>query len=444
MSKTFQFGRRAFLAGTAGILASGNLCGRAGGNEPAGDRFITGGQKRPSPSVKLPTDRLPAPEGPKKRIVALTTAWWKYSHADDIITKFIEGYGIVGRTHLPHCKLAGLYVEQFPESDISRGMAARYKIPMFKTPQEALTLGGTELAADGVLLIGEHGDYPLNEKGQKLYPRRRLFEEIVKVFRDSGRSVPVFNDKHLSFSWDNAKWMYDQSRELGFPLMAGSSVPVTWRLPPLAFEPGIPLETALVAGTGSIESYGFHCLELLQTFVEKRQGGETGVKAVQLLEGAQAQEAARQGRWPAHLLPAAMQPVPAELKRAYDADRLQQVIVFRLEYRDGFEAAVCLAAGMVREYCFAASVRGRSEPVATATYLPKPQRDHFSFLCNHIEVMFRSGAASYPVERTLLVSGVLDALHDSRVSGGKRIETPHLSQLKYTPAKEWPTGSPPA
>jgi hypothetical protein len=68
--------------------------------------------------------------------------------------------------------------------------------------------------------------------------------------------------------------------------------------------------------------------------------------------------------------------------------------------------------------------------------LPKPQRDHFSFLCNHIETMFRSGQPSYPVERTLLVTGMLDALHDSRAAGGKRIETPHLSQLKYTPAKE--------
>ena len=66
-------------------------------------------------------------------------------------------------------------------------MAARYRIQMFKTPAEALTLGGKELAADGVLLIGEHGDYPTNEKGQKLYPRRRLFEEIVKVF--GGRDV---------------------------------------------------------------------------------------------------------------------------------------------------------------------------------------------------------------------------------------------------------------
>ena len=107
-----------------------------------------------------------------------------------------------------------------------------------------------------------------------MYPRRELFEEIVKVFRRTGRSVRVFNDKHLSYSWDNAKWMYDQSRKLKFPLMAGSSIPVTWRLPPLSFKRGIELDAVLAVGPGSFESYGFHNLEFLQSFVEKRKGAK--------------------------------------------------------------------------------------------------------------------------------------------------------------------------
>ncbi|MCH7689409.1 MAG: hypothetical protein IH899_22505, partial [Planctomycetes bacterium] len=263
---------------------------------------------------------------------------------------------------------------------------------------------------------------------------RRLFEEIVKVFRRTGRSVPVFNDKHLSYSWKNAEWMVSQSRELKFPMMAGSSVPVTWRRPPLAFRRGVPLTHALVAGSGSFESYGFHCLELLQTFVEKRRGAETGVKAVQALEGDAANKALKKGSWPARLLPAAIAPVPASRKNP--SKKRRRNVVFRIEYTDGFEAAVCLTGGLVSEYCFAAEVAGQSKPVATACYLPKPQRDHFSFLCNHIEYMFRSGKPSYPVERTLLTTGVLDALHDSRSASGKRLKTPHLHDLRYTPAED--------
>jgi len=436
MSEPYRFKRRSFLAGSAGLLTAGLLRKSTAAEQQSTGHYIMASQKLPAPRIELPIDRLPAPEGPKKRIVALTTAWWKYSHADDIITKFIEGYGIVGRTHLPHCSVVGLYVEQFPGSDISPGMAARYRIPMFKTPAEALTLGGKELAADGVLLVGEHGDYPLNEKGQKLYPRRRVFEEIVKVFLTTGRSVPVFNDKHLSFSWKNAEWMYRQSRQLKFPMMAGSSVPVTWRQPPLAFRLGIPLSRALVAGSGSFESYGFHCLELLQTFVEKRPGGETGVKAVQALEGDAADQLLDGEHWISRLLPAAMAPVPAARKNTGKKNRGGSV-VFRVEYADGFEAAVCLTGGLVSEFCFACEVTGRSEPVGTYALLPKPQRDHFSFLCNHIETMFRTGEPSYPVERTLLTTGVLDALHDSRHAGGRRIETPHLRKLHYTPAEDF-------
>ncbi len=391
----------------------------------------------------MPTDALPPQQGAPKRLAAITTAYFKYSHADDIITKFIEGYAIAERTHLPHCRVVSLAIEQFPETDIGRGMAARYGIPLFERPAQALTLGGDRLAVDGVILVAEHGDYPHNAKGQHLYPRRRLFEEIVGVFRTSGRSVPVYNDKHFSYSWENARWMYEQSRELGFPMMAGSSVPVAWRKPPLAFGPGIALDGALALGFGDLDAYGFHTLEVLQAFTERRAGGATGVKAVRCLEGNAAWEAAAAGLWQIDLLRDAIGRIPtrkvgaAELSDA-DLRRLDpDAAVFLVEYRDGFQAAAYVSHGLADEFAFAARVRGVAEPVGTWCILNKPQRDHFSFLCNHIEVMFRTGRSSYPVERTYVVTGVLAALIDSRAEGGRRIETPHLADLTYTPAPEW-------
>jgi hypothetical protein len=405
--------------------------------------FVLKSQPKPDPRIILPTDNLPNPSGPRKRIAAITTAYFKYSHADDIITKFIEGYAIAERTHLPHCEVVSLSIEQFPKSDIGRGMAARYGIPLFNSPAGALTLGGPEHAVDGVLLIGEHGDYPFNDKGQQLYPRRRLFAEIVEVFRRSGRSVPVYNDKHFSYSWTDAEWMYRQSRELGFPMMAGSSVPVAWRRPPLAFRTGIPLEGALAVGFNGLESYGFHTLELLQTFVERRRGTVTGVAAVTCLEGEAAWKAAEQGLWRADLLPVALRHVPGAENLPKDAAACRtadpEAAVFLVEYADGFRAAAYMARKLVAEFAFAAQVAGRREPVGTWCELNKPQRDHFSFLCNHIEVMFRTGRPSYPVERTYLVTGVLAALMDSRAQGGLRIPTPHLREIRYDPAREWTT-----
>ena len=325
-------------------------------------------------------------------------------------------------------------------------MAARYDIPLVDSATAALTLSGQELAVDAVLLIGEHGEFPINEKGQKQYPRRRLFEEIVNVFKKTGRAVPVFNDKHLAYDWNDAEWMYSQSKELNFPLMAGSSVPVAWRVPPLAFSEGVQLADALsvyyVPDTEDAVDYAsYHTLETLQAFVEHRPGGETGVAAVQLLEGQAAWQAASNGHWSPELLGAALATVPQVDFDTSDEEYLRRVdpnpVVVLVEYSDGFRAAAYLSRKPLveDEFCFAARIVGKERPVATWCRMVKPARDHFSFLCNHIEVMFRSGKPSYPVERTYLVTGILAAAADSRFVG-KRVETAHLQKLGYQPLRE--------
>ena len=161
---------------------------------------------------------------------------------------------------------------------------------------------------DGVVLVGEHGNYPRNEKGQTKYPRYEFFEQIVKVFRSSGRSVPVFNDKHLSWNWEWARKMYDTSRELRFPFMAGSSLPVTWRTPSVEMPLGARVSEALCVGYGGVDSYDFHGLETLQCMVERRHGGETGVEWVQAYRGDRFWDALREGVWPRPLMEAALMP----------------------------------------------------------------------------------------------------------------------------------------
>ena len=76
--------------------------------------------------------------------------------------------------------------------------------------------------------------------------------------------------------------MYDQSKDLCFPMMAGSSVPVAPRRPDLRPDVGIEWQTALAVGYGDAsygEAFGYHALEGLQVMMERRKGGETGVKA---------------------------------------------------------------------------------------------------------------------------------------------------------------------
>src|SRR6266849_3267805 len=175
--------------------------------------------------------------------------------------------------HYPDYAIAGMYVEQKKEGDLSVELARKHGFTLYRDVAGALTLGGDKLAVDGVLLIGEHGDYPYNDKGQKLYPRYELFQKIVEVFKKSGRAVPVFNDKHLSYDRKKAKEMVETARKMNFPLMAGSSLPVTWRRPEVELPLGCEIKEALVASRGELEIYSIHSLEALQCMVERRRGG---------------------------------------------------------------------------------------------------------------------------------------------------------------------------
>src|SRR4051794_38639318 len=171
-----------------------------------------------APARARPPALVAAPASDKK-VACIVTAYFRYSHADNVVTRFMEGYSIVGKSYPPPCRVASLYVDQAGDVDIGKPLARRWKIPLAKSIADALTLGGDRLAVDGVVIVAEHGDYKLDDRGVTMYPRKNFFEQVVKVFRDSKRSVPVFNDKHLSYSWREAKWMYDQSKDLGFAMM---------------------------------------------------------------------------------------------------------------------------------------------------------------------------------------------------------------------------------
>ncbi len=235
----------------------------------------------------------------RPRIAALATIYFKYSHAQHIVDRFLEGYGWNGDHHRPPMDLVSLFVDQVGDNDLSRERAARHpSMKIYPTIAEALTLGGSRLAVDGVLLIGEHGRYPRNEKRQTQYPRYEFWREIIQVFESSGRAVPVFNDKHLSWNWEWARQMYDDARRLGFALMAGSSLPVTWRTPSVEMPANADVEEAMCVAYGGVDSYDFHALETTQCMVERRKGGETGVKWLEAYRGERFWQAWEDAVWP--------------------------------------------------------------------------------------------------------------------------------------------------
>jgi hypothetical protein len=387
----------------------------------------------------------PAAAAPLKRVAAIVTEYIHNSHADVIASRMFHSHSMDGKgswppgNGWPKLKLASVFVDQQHPKDTSARLAAEHGFVLAKSIEQALTLGGNSLAVDGVLLIGEHGQYPLSDTGQIMYPRRRFFEETAAVFRKTGRSVPVFSDKHLAWNWADAKWMYDTARELNVPMMAGSSLPCLWRHPSVEMKLGAPATEAVALSYGPLEGYGFHGLEALQCLVERRRGGETGVAAVQFMQGPEVWEEMRKGRFSEEVFLAAVN--ARENKTRFKKPFTEQVknpAAFFLEYCDGFKAA------MIHDYkdghnewIVAWGEQGRKDCPATVFWTQEARPlGHFGFLVQAVEKMIYSGKPTWPVERTLLTTGVLAAAFQSRQQGGRRLETPHLA-IRYEPTFTW-------
>jgi hypothetical protein len=303
---------------------------------------------------------------------------------------------------------------------------------------------------DAVLIIGEHGNYPDNELGQKKYPRYEFFKQVVDVFKKDGKTAPIFNDKHLSWKWEWAREMVEISRSMKFPFLAGSSLPVTWRMPSIEMPEGTEIEEMMCLAMGGVDSYDFHALEVIQCMAERRKGGETGVRAVQALRGEAVWKAFdcgswEKGGWNPALFEACVsrsQTLTQAPTYSHRHPTKQQImewvknpVAYKVEYSDGTRATMLLMNGLVGDFTFAARVKSQQEPLSTLFYLPpNPNVSYSAALMSKAEELFLTGKTPYPIERTLLTSGVLAACLASLGDNQKRLETPHLNVRYQTPA----------
>lgn len=368
----------------------------------------------------------------RPRIACLVSYWGlPTSHADWIVNKLLDGYWWQGAYTPSRVDVVSVYINQFDTSVLGQKVCKAKNIPIYKTVGEAVTLGGKQLAVDGVVIVCEHGNYPTDLKGHWLLPRWWIYQQVIRVFEQSQRSVPVFNDKHLSYNWDDAKWMFDKSRELNFPLTGGSSIPAYFRKPEIELAIDTPIKNSIVVGDSGDEGAMFHCVDVLEAFADRRRGGETGVKSVQSIRGPETWNWVERNPWADNLLEAVRKNF--DLKPgSFQEGRNPNVCI--VEYNDGTNAAV--VSGGAVGWTWAGEIEGQKDPtIVSMLGWPGPiSQYHAANAHEHwlIEMML-TRKEPFNAERLLLSSGIVNYYTDSnwedgRYSAvGRRIDTPFLN-----------------
>ena len=370
----------------------------------------------------------------KKRVAVIITEYWDICHADVIITKMLNGFSLDGRKYSSSIDIVAMYIEKFPDNDIGKEMAAKHQIPLYSTIRETLLNGEVSFDMEGIIIIGEHGDYPDNELGQTLYPRRRMFEECLNVMLEFDRIVPVYSDKGFAVVKEDIDWMYTQIKQHAVPFMSSSVVPFSRRQPiQIPFPNGAPLHKMFGFAYGALERYTYHTLEMMQSVAENRACGESGIKSIRSYRNDEALDRLMSDEW------AVIYRKLGRFINLRDVEtfpyHLKDPILFELDYVDGLKSGILFVDPLsenpeINEFVSAYQVYEHEEPICLEFWLqPRKPYIHFGFLVLEIEKFLHTGRPPFPVERSLLTTGGVDAcmrsLHEER-----EIMTPEL-QVRY-------------
>lgn len=368
------------------------------------------------------------------KVAVIVTEYWDISHADVKITKMLEGFAMDGRRYESTVDIAAMYIDQFPPNDIGRAIAARHGVPLRATIRDTLLDEAGAFAVDGIMIIGEHGQYPFNEYGQELYPRRRFFEECLAVMLEFGRVVPVFSDKGFAIVREDIEWVYAQIKRHNIPFFSGSSVPLVRRRPiHEPFPNGAPLCRMFGFAYGSLERYTYHTLEMMQSIAENRARGESGIRAVRAYRGREAVDRVLAPPW------GAIYRKLAGFANVCDVETfphsLKEPALFELDYNDGLQGGILFVDWLrdnpeIQTFVSAYQVKPGEEPVCLEFPLQnrKPYI-HAGRFALETEKFLHTGRPPFPVERSLLTTGALDACMRALVTGAE-VATPYL-RVRY-------------
>jgi hypothetical protein len=369
-----------------------------------------------------------------RKIAFLLDEFTAPSPAQQLLDRFLIGYPRDGEFH----KIDGAQISAYLAVSVEANFGERPKefdLVIAPTVEEAVA------GADAVVIVSRRPGAQANEAFLKIALER------------APEGAACFVHGALANSLASARKLAATASAHRIALLAGTPLSVTWRLPPVELPAGTPLTEALFvvqlspqaiqatppSPPATLSGAELHALDGLLPVIERRRGGESGIRSVRFLEGKELWRAGQKGLWSWPLLAAALsrshtpQGDPVVDGRTQDLVGLGLVPKlarnprgWMLENRDGLRSAILVLDGVVADFNFA--VRAQDGQIVSAQLFraPPPSEHHFSRLAAVTEDFFRTGKSPWPIERNFLIAGLLETFAKPSSLSGQRVETPEL------------------
>lgn len=370
-----------------------------------------------------------------RKIAFLLEEFSKPSPAQQLVDRFLAGYLTDGEFRRSPFESASAYVMLSSNPPDLEPRTRDFKLVVAWRAEQAVE------GADVVVIASRKPGALSNER----------FVRIALEGLPNGGACFVHGA--LANSLEHGREFVSLARSRQIALLAGTPLCVTWRLPEVELPLATPLSEALIvvqanpspgqtsppSPPSSLRGAELQALEGLLPVIERRRSGESGVRSIRFLEGAALWKAGERGEWSWPLLAAALsrshspQGDPVLDGRTQDLAGLGLVPKLArnprgwlLEHRDGLRSALLVLDGVVADFNFA--VRTQDENVVSAQLYraPAPAEQHFSRLAVVMEDFFRTGKAPWPIERNLLIAGLLEGFGQPSSRTGRVVPTPGL------------------
>jgi hypothetical protein len=346
--------------------------------------------------------------------------------AQQLLDRFLLGYRRAGVFHkIEGVRLTAARAGNFESSPaVSELLSARST----ETALQLTDLPAAAREADALVIV------PKNDAPAPAEP------VISAALNHAKRGAACFVFGALATNFAAARTLSALAAARQITLAAGTTLPVTWRLPQVDLPTGARVDEALIVVQGPSPLAQLHALDGLLPVLERRAGGERGVRQVKFLSGRELWRAGDRREWSWPLLSAALSRSDSPQGdtildgRTQDLVGLGQVPKLAtnprgwvLEHADGVRTALLALDGVVADYNFAVRLADGSNLSAQLFRAPVPAQEHYSLLAATLDDFFRTGTPPWPASRSLLTAGLLDACRQAAAQPGVRLPTPELS-----------------